>query len=517
MEVQIGGRSAFLQRLSALSAAEKGRVARVVLSFFDLAATATARATFYNSKSEQVNAVHTIHDELLAIDRGLYAAALLLPGLTDFNKQVAILRMLAQPYDSGLLTAEQEALLLAKLILELPVQRRLNVFLDLKNNRVNNSRSRKFILTSILPSARLVSWAVKYRGKLAAVLEHAWGKRGCSILAAILAKPRAEWNSKEQGIVRDRLLKYLDRDANEQALLESIGFILGNEKNLHEPLLTAYVEAKQDLSKGRRLPYEVLEGIRSTYHKNVSSSTVLELTKAQLTKGQRLALQRKAAEAQVELQFNPFDYDPVRLYIYAYERGMTEDIARALEQKAQAIAASLPQRYENIVIIVDNSMSMTGSDSQRLRPIAVALAVRDVLRAASSGSSVLYSSPAVATETMLPRCEGHTALAELLLAGLRSKVDAVFVISDGYENATAGRFNEVMHLVRGLGIRTPVFQVNPVMAAEAIGLRRLSAEIALLPVSDPQALGVGMIRGLLEADLELACRNLLEYSLPLLN
>src|SRR5690606_35411910 len=101
---------------------------------------------------------------------------------------------------------------------------------------------------------------------------------------------------------------------------------------------------------GRILPYEVLEGIRSTYHKNVTNAEVLELTKNQLSQTQKLVFQRKAEEQKVEIGFNPADYDAAKLYIYAYERGMTQEVNDALKQKAQKLAANLPVNFGKIGI-----------------------------------------------------------------------------------------------------------------------------------------------------------------------
>ena len=49
--------------------------------FLETAATATARASFNNTRAEQEAAVASVHRDLFALDRGIYTAALLLPGL----------------------------------------------------------------------------------------------------------------------------------------------------------------------------------------------------------------------------------------------------------------------------------------------------------------------------------------------------------------------------------------------------------------------------------------------------
>ena len=79
--------------------------------------------------------------------------------------------------------------------------------------------------------------------------------------------------------------------------------------------LAAYREAKSDFDRGAVLPPETMEGLRSRYHKDRTSAEVLELTKSQLTIGQKIAVQRKAEQSGVEVEFDPAKYDAVRLYV----------------------------------------------------------------------------------------------------------------------------------------------------------------------------------------------------------
>ena len=325
-----------------MSEKEKGHITKSLLSFFDISSTATARATYYNTRAEQETATKQIHQKLFSIDRGLYSIMMLLPGLTDYNKQLALIQLLSNPYTQGLLTPSQEGRLLSRILDELSVPRRLNVFLELKAKRINNARTRKLILKNILGTDKLPFWSVKYRNKLAQSLEHAWGKRKASIIAAIAAKSESEWTDKEMNILIDTFKSYTRNVNKNKELLEAVSFLFGNEQNLTQPYLVAYVEAKADLTKGGILPYEVLEGIRSTYHADRTTKEVLELTKAQLTKGQKLAFQDKAEKADVDVKFKPEDYDSIRLYIYAFKKGLTDEISHALGKNAIKVAEKLP-------------------------------------------------------------------------------------------------------------------------------------------------------------------------------
>lgn len=82
-------------------------------------------------------------------------------------------------------------------------------------------------------------------------------------------------------------------------------------------------------SQGAILPLEVLEGIRSTYHKSVSQKKILELTKGtSMTEKQRALIQRKAKKENVVVAFNPMARTAVELYILAYAEGMPCCIGR---------------------------------------------------------------------------------------------------------------------------------------------------------------------------------------------
>lgn len=504
--------------LEHLSAEARAALPAALSAFLDAAATAAGRASFYNTADEQAAAIERAHAGLQTVDRGLYAIGLLLPGASDHTRRVGLRRLLATRAEGpSLLTAEQEGRALTALVDGLPPARRLKALLALVEARLNSARVRKLILRTVLGSRKLERWAVSYRRKLARLLRHAWGQRRASIVAAVLAKPESARDARERALVRRELTRYAVAGGGRSAarVAECVRFVLGDEDGLTLPALVAYAAAKLDLERGRRLPYETLEGIRSRFHREATSARVLELTKAQLTAGQRIAMQRKADEAGVEVTFDPTRHDAVRLYRYALEMGMDETLRSALRDKARAAAAGLPLRLGRIAIVVDASASMAGDATRRHHPIAVALAVRDALAAAAEAAVVLTSDgrPAPAYEPLTP--QGDSSLGAALVAALRARVagtapQAVFVLSDGYENAPAGRFADVLRAARALGCETPVTQLSPVLAAEAGGVRTLAEGNALaLPVGRPTGLGLALLKAMVRIDAAQAVTALL--------
>jgi hypothetical protein len=521
------------------SAAHAGAL---VCSFLDAASTSLGRATHYNSREQQEAAERSSHAQLFDFDRDLYAILLLVPGISDRARQLGVRALLGSPRNAakGLLDAEGERVVLEAMIASLPAQRLLKLFAGLAakdGDRINNARTRKLILRTLLGSPRLELWSVKYRSKLRDALVHAWGRKTASFLRRVLSTPIAQRSVEQQRA----LVRHIGKHAGDNARIarECVGFVLGASLAPTLPLLVAFEAAKRDLAAGARLPIEVLEGIRSHHHPQVDRASLLEIGKGALSKTQRRQVQRAAKQAGVEVAMDARDYAAVELYVYAYAMGMTDDIAAALLAHAKRAAAEFPVRYARIGVLVDASASMAGHGTQNLRPMAVALALRDMLQAVGEAHRTIYcggefraedharlSSPNALGFAGLCRPAGETALAEGLLELLdlfdmlgideAQRPEAIYVISDGYENAPAGRFFEVVSALRAMGIEIPIYHLCPVFAAEARGIRSLGEGIAAMPVARPEALGVSFLRSLVSAEPLRGINGLLRAALATL-
>lgn len=509
------------------------KAAQVVCSFLDTVTTNYGRATHYNTREEQQQAELQSHEALFTLDRDLYAALLLLSGLTHRARQMGSRNLLANPRNghAGFLSSDMEREIVYHLIRELPASSMLRLFdafrvgnEELGIKKANNARTRKLILRTVLSSRLLELWAVKYRKKVRTALTHAWGKKTTSFLRGVLAKRPKDRTVEEDMALRKHIARYTQQDLNR--VYESIGFILGIRENLSLPLFKAYQDAKQDLSKGKKLPPEVLEGIRSTFHKDVEKGKVLDLTKGSMTSTQRKNVQRAAQKAGVEVRMDPTEYEAVDLYIYAFEMGISDEIAKALIEKAQKAASNFPTKYETVGIVVDASRSMMGDKTQKMRPIATTLALRDMLQQTATNHHTVYcggSFNADDHKEMNPskepafgglcRPQGDTALAEALVQVLDKTPEAVFVLSDGYENAPSGRFAETVSVLREMGIDTPIYHLNPVYASETAQVRTLHEGVPSMPVKNPSALGVSFLRGMIEADPLRGINTLLQLAL----
>ncbi|MET7299376.1 hypothetical protein [Embleya sp. NPDC005575] len=489
----------------ALSAENPARAeaAATVVRFLDVAVAATGRASFYNTRDEQLALERDAHRAMAALDRRLYAGLVCSPGATDRSRQLGVLQLLDTPAHEDDGTAVYNA------VATLTVPRRLKLFGLLAERRVNNARVRRLILRTVLGSGSLELWSVRYRDKLAGALRHAWGLRLSGILRSILTKRLggAELDPKERRI----LAREIDRWAADPALAhECVAFVLGADGPYTLPLPLAYRAARTDLAAGAALPYETLEGLRGRFHPDEKPARALELTADRLTVGQRLAGQRQAERAGVAVEVDLDRYDAVRLYLYAYATGMTDDVAAALDRRAAAGAAGLDLAGRRIALVLDGSASMRGGTDQPLRPIATVLALRDALRAAAGQCHEVWIGGV--PDGRLVRPAGATAAAEGLVAALRTGPELIVVIGDGYENAPAGRFAQVLDAARTLGIAVPVVQLSPVLAAEAAGLRGYAPDLPLAPVHRPEALELAWCRLMLTIDPAAAVPALLRLA-----
>lgn len=488
--------------------------AQTVKPFLDLIGFAKGRATYYTDKAAQAGVEAALHKRLFSLDRGLYAMLCTLPGVTDRSRQAAIKTLLSRPLGrgQGLLSEGEEGHLVEALLKSMPITRQLKFFRLLKAERLNNSRTRKLILKTILRSPRLELWSTRYRKLLRSALSHALGQRMTSVLRSILAKDEAQRSLREQRILRQKLGRWVR--APQQALVfDCVGFVLGLEAGRQRPLLKAYVAAKTRLEDGRTLSTETLEGLRSCYHKDRSFKEVLELTKSQLTKGQSLKLQATARAQEVSIDFVASAHSAVELYVYAFKQGMTEAISEALDAKAKKAAEALSLQSQHVGVLLDASSSMAGSREQKLRPMARALANRDVLAAASERCTIVTCGGQASGRLHTPG--GPTALSLGLVELLGAKPERVFVLSDGYENAPSGRFMQTVAALRRLGLNTPIVQLSPVFAADTQSVRALAPELVpALPLPQPKALALTMVRAQLDSEpaegLKSLCQSLFQ-------
>jgi hypothetical protein len=388
---------------------------------------------------------------------------------------------------------------------------------------VNNSRTRKLILRFILNSPKLEFWSTKYRAKISNALKHAWGERMYGILHTILDKDGRKWTKKDKDIVQDNIIRYAfpQRKPNKQEetyLLDIIRFLLHIENtNMSGKYIKSYIQAKENIQKGNLLTRQTLEGIRSIYHPDIPKEKVLEITSKVASSGEKMRMQKKSKEAKekgfsVDTEFDPNAIDSVKLYIYGYEMGFTEEIKETLDKKAKKAADQVSMSFSKLGIIVDCSRSQFGNMEQKLRPMAITLATRDMLKHLSEKEAEIVYISGKGSE-FNPTPYGETSIAKSLVEVLKKNVDSVFILTDGYENSPAGMTNKVVKSLRNMGDDTPIYQITPTMSADSQGVRKLSDYISTMSISKPEGIALSIMKSAFEIDVEKAVAGLKNMTL----
>lgn len=490
-------------------------VGELCARFLDMAATATGRATFDNKRGEAEAAMAALHTSLFDVDRGLYAALLSLPGVMDNAVQRGVQTLLDNPHRGvALFDLPTETELIQRMTGNLPRQRQLKMFEALRTRNVNNARTKRTVLRTILNAENLDWMVIKYRQKVKGALTHAFGRRRASIIRRILCHADQRMNSKEGGLLRDEIERYLLPTASVETVLQCVSFALGNNDSFNLDKLRSYVEARRNYAELSKLPPEVAEGFRGRFHRQRSKADVMEKTVERMTDKQKVRSVTRAEKAGVDIKLDVNRADPVDLLVMAFERGeMTSEVMQAIDKKAIEIARSLPYRYSRIAVVLDRSASMAGSGEQKWRPAAITLLYAAALQKMGRRASYAVYEAGGEYRNGLFYPAGETDLSLALLDALEERPEAIFVLTDGYENAPAGRFDEILRAARKLGYDMPVYQMTPTFAAEAYSTRRLSDEAVLVPISqNVRAMDLAQIKEMLRTDLITGVAMALTYA-----
>ena len=481
--------------------------AALVIRFLDVAIMATGRATYHEDKSELHVAEEVVHRVVFEYDRGVYLAVLALAGTMDRARMVGVERALSNPFtESRYLDLKLETKLLHALSNSISKTRQVKLLAALAADHVNNKRTRN-LTDKVVDSWSDVDYmAVKFKSKLRSIFIHRYGQRRSSIIRDILAKPVDERTDREKSILTGMLADYGTTPLAATEYEEMLAFVLNDkvERPLEcdMPLTAKYIAAVGgDRQAVQGLPQEVAQGILTSYYPGEDARKV-SLQEGQMSQRTKMRQQRSASKVGVKLEFDPTKQSMVELYVYAHERKITKGIQRALESKAKTIAGRMNAVYEKVAIVLDTSISMRGKSDNAWRPIAVSEAIRDVLCAGATDAS-LFSNHEPIDPYTLTKVGGPTALAHLVLEALKVRPDVLYILTDGYENAPAGRVEEVVGAVRDLEIAIPIYQLTAVMGAKRFGARDLAPKyITTVPVLGPLTLPASMLRMMIVQDTQ---------------
>jgi hypothetical protein len=504
-------------------------IKQTLIDGLTIASGSKSSATYYHSKDEQMNAIrdaikaqYRLSKELpliIATQKGAtgrYVSEVLLNEFKQTTKGGAC--NIVNPidwYDNGL---SDKAILTALRNLasdDNGITYVLRLFVDLKNEKVNNERARKIALGFIWGQENLEFYAVKYRNKISEILKHVYGEKKTSVLLQI-ARKQIDFvdnmiaTEKEMNIVNESVLKYYNGDAMKAFklllfLFRDVNFLF-NENEF--PILSEYQKAKTDITGIQVIPEEVLLGLISDvkhpqYHTMWSTELQREATKAMIRKNvkvtsvnQQVRQTKSTAKLGVEKTVDlKKATDFLALYKTGYETGFSDEIQDAINGLAEKKKIT-GFHYQNIGVVQDKSASMKGHKQEsKNTPRAIADFTSLVLRK-SAQKSVEVTTDGEITDIA-------SAFVKLLKTeNADEQFDAIFILTDGYENAYDGLTNEVLEIWRAeTGRNTPIFQISPITSAEmGSDVRTLGHGVVTMAINNPSALQPQIAARLLEID-----------------
>lgn len=491
-----------------------------------IASGAKSSSTYYHKKDEQMKAIQTQIKGMYKLSKELPLIIASQKGATGrFVSEVLLNEFketlkggacnIVNPidwYDNGL--SDKAVLTALNNLGENGLPYVLRLFIDLKNARVNNERTRKIILGFIWGQNNLEFYAMKYRNKIAEILRHVYGQKKTSILLSIAMKQTMNSNllfenEKEVNIANDLVLKYFNGDSIKAFKL--LLFLFKKDLNIsfsEFTLLSEYQKAKIDITGIKTVPEEVLLGLISSskhpqYHNMWATKLQREATKALIRKNvevtsvnQQVRQTKSTAKLGVEKTVNlEKATDFLALYKTGYETRFTPELNIAIDKLAEKKKID-GFFYQNIGIIVDNSNSMKGHKAEsKNTPRAIADFTARVL-SKSANSCLIEGTDGETTDLA-------SSFIGLLKSENPAKVfNAIFILTDGYENAYDGLTNEVISIWKAeSGRDIPIFQISPITSAEmGANVRKLGSGVVTMAINNPAALLPQINARLLEID-----------------
>lgn len=507
-----------------------GTIKQNLIDGLTIASGSKSSATYYHSKDEQMKAIQSQIKGMYMLSKELPLIVASQKGATGrFVSEVLLNEFkntlrggacnIVNPidwYDNGLcdkavLTA------LSNLYTDNGLPYVLRLFVDMKNAKINNERSRKIILGFIWGQPNLEFYSMKYRNKIAEVLRHIYGQKKTSILLSIatkqvnLAGTNIVGTEKEFAIVNENILKYFNGDSTKAFKL--LLFLFKKTDNIMFdaqtfPLLSEYQRAKVDITGIKNVPEEVLLGLISSvkhpqYHTMWSNDVQRQATKALIRKNvevtsvnQQVRQTKSTAKLGVEKNVDVEKAtDFLALYKTGYETTFTSELRSAIEKLAEKKKIQ-GFFYPNIGIVVDDSISMTGNKNEsKNTPRAIADFTARVLSKSAQNAIIVKTSDVV------------TDLATSFIDLLKKEdsirpYDAIFILTDGYENAYDGLTNEVISIWQSETSRNiPIFQISPITSAEmGANVRKIGTNVVTMAINNPTALQPQINARLLEID-----------------
>lgn len=492
------------------------------------------KGAYYEGQNEQYNAVKTMWQQLFDYDRTLFGLLMLLNG-TGFSKGSMTHMLLSNSQDlvygpgshklnskdmgqlqcviDGLPSEFENEIMMFALFKE-KTPRALKNLLMLAgaegHKRVNNARARKLILDFIFnrDNKSLDFLAVNYKNKLQTLVRHALGKQDLSRILSgnpiIFRKFIGRYNPHAFPVMCHLFNKNIP------------------SKGTYFPMIEMYYNLRDASANGdvnefkkymKHLPIRTVMGMRNLYKVKIDKKELFEKTKMSTKDTIQMQAAAKKTGAKVQVNYKKQDiYDLFKFLYFKVSSGDETDIQDILDA-IEHVQIKLPKiNIGECAVVMDASHSMMGSDQRPMHPFLTGLSiistldnVKDVIYVGGQSVSISATPPGV----VMPA--NSTDLWRGLIEAVKTGIENIVVISDGYENTVKGMFNHVYNQFKESGYKFKLTHINPVFSAGSSNgtARRLTDDTKPLPVGDYKYLETEVIFSKLIEDKNLVKKLLI--------
>lgn len=477
----------------------------------EISSGAKSTSTYYHTKDEQINATRKAIMNLYNVDKSIPILLACMDDATHFFRQEVLRHELKQGYLAGSQAIVDPSIwfdqqlqekMIMHIISSLPFTYALRLFTSFKDLKINSTRARKKVLKWMLASINDFS-AVKYRDKLRKGLKHALGTEQYSWLMTQL-ELYVKDSPYDAAEVDKALFKNYTGDNSYLAKL--LLFINGTgDKRWYSGFkyTKAYFDATDAKTSdaffeaAKLLDISVALGIIN----HGQTSTLLSLkdgnkikmsTKKFLLENSKVIsddqkVRTKGLQERVGGKVREdVDYSKVQTESLYKTKGVETQKANRVEQDKIVLP------YRNFGIIQDISLSNAGGADSANTPKVVIEHLTNVLKESGQpgGICMVTQTPTNQTDLTKPFIE---------ILKILPDVEAIFVLSDGYENYPYEGCLSDFVAKSGLGIQ--IIHCSPYTSAEmGSKARSLGDNIISMAVTKPSQITTQMEARLLDFD-----------------
>jgi len=453
-----------------------------MIAFISGAQTNVGKSTFYNLKSEQQQALVDQHAPMLNNARPFYSLMILPQGVNDVNKQLIAWNLIEHTLPANEEYTDSEGLrhkhsqqtkweneLILQAFENMSVPRVFDFIADLQKRRVTKKRALYLIRAYLQRNrSKWPLWAIKYRTDFKRALRHVH-------------------------------VKFNNNDRNNDPVLITIWrYLKYNEHENCPQLIQDYVAVQNgDQSKLANLPSSVAEGFMTKF--GLSTDEFWKLFTSgggQFTQKEKRTKAESVRKAGASTGFN---MKSARLFdLLVYLRSLDQlpkpeaEIRELLTMKAKEVAKTLAFSLEKVGLILDTSISMSGTKDQPYHPMLRGLAISLVLEQVSEGFKEYRTTE---SNQLFPVLKNQSNYAGALIKALKDGCETIIFVGDGYENAPfEGMLHSMLYALKkkiDKKNKIMILHFNPVFASEAMDVRSLSSVAA--------SIGIRTVDGLNEA------------------